>query len=161
MNIKKIEKLIKLLEESDLSEIEVKTLFNNVILRKTPRSGSRTERASAEVVSESTTEKETIEIPSETTEGEGEPEPTPTETARNLQQVTAPMVGTFYRAPSPTSEPYVKEGDTVSKGEVLCIIEAMKLMNEIESEYSGKIVEIHIENAQPVEYGTVLFTIEV
>jgi len=70
------------------------------------------------------------------------------------------MVGTFYRAPAPGAEPYVKVGDVVSPGQVLCIIEAMKLMNEIEAEVSGKIVEICVENAQPVEYNQVLFRLE-
>ena len=70
------------------------------------------------------------------------------------------MVGTFYLSPAPDAEPYVKVGSTVKKGQVLCIIEAMKLMNEIESEHDGKIVEILVENAQPVEYNQPLFRIE-
>jgi len=70
------------------------------------------------------------------------------------------MVGTFYRAPAPDAPPYVEVGDTVKKGQVLCIIEAMKLMNEIESDVDGKIVEILAENAQPVEFGQELFLIE-
>jgi acetyl-CoA carboxylase biotin carboxyl carrier protein len=69
-------------------------------------------------------------------------------------------VGTFYRAPSPNADPYVQVGSQVTKGSVLCIIEAMKLMNEIESDFSGKIVKIHVENAQPVEYNQLLFSIE-
>ena len=70
------------------------------------------------------------------------------------------MVGTFYRAPAPDAEPYVEVGSIVEVGQPLCIIEAMKLMNEIESEVSGRIVEILVENAQPVEYGQPLFVIE-
>jgi acetyl-CoA carboxylase biotin carboxyl carrier protein len=70
------------------------------------------------------------------------------------------MVGTFYRAASPTAEPYVKEGDVTKEGQILCIIEAMKLMNEIESKASGRIVKILVENAQPVEYGQPLFFID-
>jgi acetyl-CoA carboxylase biotin carboxyl carrier protein len=76
-------------------------------------------------------------------------------------EVTSPMVGTFYRRPAVDAEPYVDVGDYVKKGEVLCIVEAMKLMNEIESEYSGKIVEISLEDGQMVEYGETLFKIEV
>lgn len=72
----------------------------------------------------------------------------------------APMVGTFYRAPSPTSDPYVKEGDVVKEGQVLCIIEAMKLMNEIESKVAGRVAKILVENGQPVEFGQPLFLIE-
>jgi acetyl-CoA carboxylase biotin carboxyl carrier protein len=74
--------------------------------------------------------------------------------------VEAPMVGTFYRAPSQTAEPYVNEGDVVKEGQILCIIEAMKLMNEIESRASGRIVKIFIENGHAVEYGQPLFLIE-
>lgn len=76
-----------------------------------------------------------------------------------LVEQKAPMVGTFYRASSPEAEPYVKVGDSVTQGQTLCIIEAMKLMNEIEAETSGTVVEIVPENAQPVEYGEVLFRI--
>ena len=74
--------------------------------------------------------------------------------------VEAPMVGTFYRASSPTAEPYVKEGDVVKEGQILCIIEAMKLMNEIESKVSGRVVKIAAENGQAVEYGQPLFLID-
>jgi len=78
----------------------------------------------------------------------------------NMIEIKAPMVGTYYRAPSPDADPYVRVGDVVDVGKVLCIIEAMKLMNEIESEVKGKIVEMLVENAQPVEFGQVLFRIE-
>ena len=74
--------------------------------------------------------------------------------------VKSPMVGTFYIKPSPTSSPYVEIGTNIKKGETLCIIEAMKLMNEIQSDYSGKITEIFVEDGSPVEYGTELFRIE-
>jgi acetyl-CoA carboxylase biotin carboxyl carrier protein len=74
--------------------------------------------------------------------------------------IEAPMVGTFYRASSPTADPYVREGDVVKQGQILCIIEAMKLMNEIESKVSGRIAKILVENAQPVEYGQPLFLID-
>jgi len=74
--------------------------------------------------------------------------------------IRSPIVGTFYRAPSPEAEPYVEVGEVVKKGQILCVVEAMKLMNEIESEVDGKIVEILVENARPVEYGESLFKIE-
>lgn len=77
----------------------------------------------------------------------------------NLTYITSPIVGTFYRAPNPEAEPYVKVGDAVTKGQVLCIVEAMKLMNEIESDTAGVIVQIYPENAQPVEFGERLFAI--
>jgi acetyl-CoA carboxylase biotin carboxyl carrier protein len=78
----------------------------------------------------------------------------------NHKQVTSPFVGTFYRSASPTADPYVREGQTVKRGDVLCIVEAMKLMNEIEAEFAGKIVSILVENGQPVEFGEPLFVIE-
>jgi acetyl-CoA carboxylase biotin carboxyl carrier protein len=80
--------------------------------------------------------------------------------SKKLIEITSPMVGTFYRSPGPDESPFVEIGDIVKKGHTVCIIEAMKLMNEIESEASGKIVEILVENTQPVEYGQVLMRIE-
>ena len=80
--------------------------------------------------------------------------------SKNLITIRSPMVGTFYRAPSPQAPPFVEEGDIISKGQVLCIIEAMKLMNEIESDVDGKIVSILVEDGKPVEYGEPLFLIE-
>jgi len=81
-------------------------------------------------------------------------------TKSNLHEIKSPIVGTFYRAPAPDADPYVQVGDTVSAGSVLCIVEAMKLMNEIESDINGKIVKILVENATPVEYNQPLFLIE-
>ena len=80
--------------------------------------------------------------------------------AKKGTPITSPMVGTFYKAPSPDSEPFVSVGSTVSSGDVVCIVEAMKMMNEIESEVSGKIVEICVEDGQPVEFGQVLMYVE-
>lgn len=80
--------------------------------------------------------------------------------AANQKQVLSPFVGTFYRAPSPTAEPYVREGQVIKRGDVLCIIEAMKLMNAIEAEFPGRVVSILVENGQPVEFGEPLFVIE-
>ena len=78
----------------------------------------------------------------------------------NLVTVEAPMVGTFYRASAPTAEPYVREGDAVKEGQIVCIIEAMKLMNEIEAKTAGRVAKILVENGQAVEYGQPLFLIE-
>ena len=77
-----------------------------------------------------------------------------------LVEVTSPMVGTFYRAPAPDAPPYVETGDRIATGETLCIIEAMKLMNELDSEVAGTVAEVCVENAEPVEYGQVLFRID-
>jgi acetyl-CoA carboxylase biotin carboxyl carrier protein len=84
----------------------------------------------------------------------------PTEDTSKYAEVKAPIVGTFYRGPAPDVPAFVQEGDTVKKGQVLCIIEAMKLMNEIESEVAGVVKKISVGNAEPVEYGQVLFLIE-
>jgi acetyl-CoA carboxylase biotin carboxyl carrier protein len=92
-----------------------------------------------------------------------EPQPGAAETPAvpsNLVAVEAPMVGTFYRAPGPDAAPFVAEGDAVKEGQVLCIIEAMKLMNEIEAKVAGRIAKVLVENAQPVEYGQPLFLVE-
>jgi acetyl-CoA carboxylase biotin carboxyl carrier protein len=80
--------------------------------------------------------------------------------SKNTVDINSPMVGTFYRAPSPEAPAYVNIGDNIEPGQVICIIEAMKLMNEIKSEVKGKITDIQVENAEPVEFGQVLFTIE-
>ena len=88
----------------------------------------------------------------------GPARPAPIEDGLNV--VTSPIVGTFYRAPKPDAEPFVKTGGTVEKGQTLCIIEAMKLMNEIDSEYDGEIVNVYVETGQPVQYGERLFAIK-
>jgi len=88
------------------------------------------------------------------------PAVTPTAKDDHLHQITAPMVGTFYASPSPESPAYVAVGASVSKGQTLCIIEAMKMMNELESEVSGKIVKVLAENSQPVEFGQPLFLVD-
>ena len=87
------------------------------------------------------------------------PAPPPVEPPANGTLVKSPIVGTFYRAPDPNSAPFVSVGDRVKVGQVLCIIEAMKLMNEIEAEVAGEVVKIHPENGQPVQYGDPLFTV--
>jgi len=85
----------------------------------------------------------------------------PLELAENQRIIESPMVGTFYRAPAPDAAPFVEEGATVRKGQTVCIIEAMKMMNEIEAPFAGRIVRILVENAQPVEYGQALMIMEV
>jgi acetyl-CoA carboxylase biotin carboxyl carrier protein len=89
------------------------------------------------------------------------PAPAPGGLASNQKQVVSPFVGTFYRSASPASEAYVKEGQMIKRGDTLCIVEAMKLMNEIEAEFAGKVVSILVENGQPVEFGEPLFVVEV
>jgi acetyl-CoA carboxylase biotin carboxyl carrier protein len=84
---------------------------------------------------------------------------TPAEPAENFHVITSPIVGTFYRAPSPEADPFAEVGQKVGRGKILCIIESMKLMNEIESDVEGEIVEVFARNGQPVEYGEKLFAI--
>lgn len=86
-----------------------------------------------------------------------EPAAPPAQVEENLHIITSPIVGTFYRSTSPTIDPFIKIGDSVNAGQTLCIVEAMKLMNEIQSDVSGNIVKIFVENAQPIEYGQPLF----
>ena len=105
-------------------------------------------------------------IPQQAAPAQTQAAPAPSEAAAatdedaNLYKITSPIVGTFYRSPSPEKPPYVSEGSTVSPESVVCIVEAMKLMNEIQAETSGEIVKIYVENGQPVEYGQPLFGIK-
>ena len=89
-----------------------------------------------------------------------DPAPAPAAPQQTGTPLTSPMVGTFYRAPSPGADPFVKVGDTVKKGQVVCIIEAMKLLNEVEADMDGTVKEVCVENGQPVEFGQSLFIIE-
>ena len=91
---------------------------------------------------------------------EAAPAPAPAAPQQTGTPLTSPMVGTFYRAPSPGADPFVKVGDTVKKGQVVCIIEAMKLLNEVEADMDGTVKEVCVENGQPVEFGQSLFIIE-
>lgn len=146
MNIKKIKELIELMNENELSEIEIEQEGMKIKLTK-----------KAHGVIDQTI------IPlaegKEVTLSEQRDEATKAG-GKNVKEVKAPMVGTFYRAPSPDVDSYVEVGDIVKKGDVLCIVEAMKLMNEVKAEFGGKIVEISVENAEPVEYGQTIFLIE-
>ena len=165
MRKKEIKKLIELVEQSNINELEVSRWGRKVRISK-----SATSSTTATVVSEtmtvssplSTQPTQEISPPPETIPpAKLEPTTIETETiSENIFEVKSPMVGTFYRAPAPDADPYVEVGDIVSLNQVLCIIEAMKLMNEIESEVSGRISEILVENTQPVEYNQVLFRIE-
>ena len=140
MYIKEIKDMINLMNENGLAELEIEKDGMRIRLKK---SGSGFEKAL-----------------------EFAPQPAPeTKSAektekKNTIEIKAPMVGTFYRSPSPETPPYVNIGDSIDAGQVLCVIEAMKLMNEIKSEIKGRIIDIHVENAEPVEFGQVLFVIE-
>ncbi len=156
MNLKEIKELIEMLKNTDISEIEIERSGVKVRLRKGGDvtfhpAMPRMEYPPAAIVAPAITETASLPAAEKVVV-----EPVKT----NQTKVTSPIVGTFYRASSPDKPPYVEVGDIVKKGQVLCIIEAMKLMNEIESETSGKVVQIMVENGQPVEYGQPLFVIE-
>jgi len=113
------------------------------------------------ILSKKGMERKNVEVSKKEENIEEEVEKEMTPKVENLVYVKSPLVGTFYRAPSPESSPFVEVGDTVKKGDVLCIIEAMKVMNEIRSEVDGTIKEILVENAKAVEFGEILFVIEI
>ena len=145
MDIRKIKTLIEMLEESNLNEIEVSQGEESVRISKSSRDTS--------IVSGSVNQNNIEKVDSAITLNQES-----TDIKGNL--VTAPIVGTFYRKPSPEKGPFVKVGDNVNKGDVLCIIEAMKMMNEIKSDFDGKVSAIEVEDGQPVEFGQTIIVIE-
>ncbi len=154
-----IRQLIELMRESEVDTIEISRFGTRVRISKSPAIhmfGAADVAVAANPLSTSgALSAASGEAPALDAEEASQPVPEST-----LSDVTSPMVGTFYRAPAPDAPPYVEVGDTVAKGQTLCILEAMKLMNELESEVSGTIREICVENAEPVEYGQLLFRIE-
>ena len=145
MDIRKVKKLIELLEESDIAEIEIHEGEESV---RISRSGSAIPVQAVAAPAAS------VALPPTTT-----PEK-PTEPEISGHQIKSPMVGTFYRSPSPGTKSFVEEGQRVNVGDTLCIIEAMKILNQIESDKAGTLVKVMVENGQPVEYNQPLFIIE-
>ena len=154
MNEDKIKRLIKILEESDIGEIELSSWGRKIRVSKGSLNSNGV--ADSDVVRVMSGDKEPISssIDSDTTSAEPAVD-------ENHIEIKSPMVGTFYVSSGPDADPYVKVGDRVEEGDVLCIVEAMKLMNEIESDYSGVIVKILLENAKPVQYNEPLFLIDI
>lgn len=156
MDLNLIRKLVKIVDTSGVTDLEIeedglrikvaKKIRNsqNVAL---PQTVIQTETAASAMPIINAEEKKVIENKEETP-------------SDNLYEIKSPIVGTFYRAPAPDADAYVEVGDTVTEGTILCIVEAMKLMNEIESDVSGKIVKILAENGKPVEYNQPLYLIE-
>ena len=157
-----LEALVRLLDESSLDRMEIDREGIRIRLAKTPKGSGA--GVAAPVVSAlpaaapptPSVDKAETAAPIEDVAGAASAEPP----SANLVDVTSPMVGTFYRAPSPEAPAYVEVGATVAAGDVLCVIEAMKLMNELECEVSGRIVEICADNAEPVDYGQLLFRVD-
>src|SRR2546427_8483030 len=145
MNSKEIRALLEFLREYGLTEIEVEREGERLRLRREPVPPTPVLSAPA--------------APGPSRAPEGVAARGPVEAAAVLT-IDAPMVGTFYGAPAPDAQPYVREGDVVKKGQIVCIIEAMKLMNEIEAKVAGRVAKVLVENAQPVEYGQPLFVVE-
>lgn len=164
MRPKEIKKLIELVEQSQINELEVSRWGKKVRIRKGSNSSVPTTIAapppSPSLPSPTPQVQEVPSLPGAPSPVAPVATPAPEPSSDNIVEVRSPMVGTFYRAPAPDAPPYVEVGDIVAPNQVLCIIEAMKLMNEIESEWRGRIVAILVENAQPVEYNQVLFKIE-
>jgi len=154
MNLKELKELIEMLKDTDVSELEIERSGVKVRIRKGGDVTFHTAMPRMEYPPAAIVAPAVAEAPAPQVGKSAEPAKT------NQIKVTAPIVGTFYRSSSPDKPAYVEVGDVVKKGQVLCIIEAMKLMNEIESEAAGKIVQIVVENSSPVEYGQPLFVIE-
>lgn len=151
MDLRKLKKLIDLVQESGIAELEITEGEEKVRIVKGGQPGAAIATpASTAPVTGAVAATEPISVPAAPA-----PPPAPSEG----QVLKSPMVGTFYRSASPDAKPFVELGQTVKEGQTVCIIEAMKLMNEIESEYAGTVTAVLVENGQPVEYGQPLFII--
>jgi len=155
LDLPEIQKLIRIIEKSPITEFE---LEDKDLKIKISKNGSHSQVVQTVVPSQMSAAPVAAPVTSE-----GFPAPVAEQApvaAKSIVEIKAPMVGTFYRAPSPDADNYANVGDRVEPNRVLCIIEAMKLMNEVESELSGKVVEVCVENAEPVEFGQVLFRVD-
>lgn len=148
MNTKELKEIIALMQENGLSEIEIER--NGLKLKLKKSLGDYEAKPSHQAP---------FHIPTQSLESIASHEPVSRE-ADNVVTIKSPMVGTFYASPAPDKETYVGRGKSIQVGDVLCIVEAMKLMNEIKSEVSGKVLEILVENGQPVEFDQPLFKIQ-
>jgi acetyl-CoA carboxylase biotin carboxyl carrier protein len=151
MDIRKVKKLIELLEESGISEIEISEGEESVRISRYPQPGTM---GAPVVTTMAAPMAPAVAAPAAAPVAEASP------AAARGHQVTAPMVGTFYSGPAPGAKPFVEIGSEVKPGDTLCVIEAMKMMNQIESEVAGKVVSVLVENGSPVEFGQALFIIE-
>ena len=153
MDLNEIKKLIKVFENSDVTELSIKEGELRIRLSKNGFSNS------SNFVQQSMPFQNPIVNKEENTSSEVKLEsPKPKEDNHHI--IKSPIVGTFYRAPGPDADPYIQIGDSVTEGSVLCIVEAMKLMNEIECDVNGKVVQVLVENGTPVEFNQPLFKIE-
>lgn len=158
MNLQEIKELIQLINQTDIAEVSLESAGVKVAIRKNglKNSSPADQQASAEGCCHAPAAGAPV-VPEKADQAPAPKKPVDTQ---GLHQVTAPMVGTFYQAPEPDAPPFVKAGDIVKKGQTLCIVEAMKLMNEIEADIDGEVVDVLVNNNDPVEYGQALFLIK-
>tara|TARA_B100001029_G_scaffold177991_1_gene183710 strand:+ start:7000 stop:7434 length:435 start_codon:yes stop_codon:yes gene_type:complete len=142
MDLRKIKKLIEMLQESDLNEIEVKEGEESVRINR--KKEKHIVQSVAKQSSKATKSDDTVDADDFT----------------NLDVITSPMVGTFYKKPAPDKDPFVQVGQEVKKGDTVCIIEAMKMMNQVKSEFDGTIISVDVEDGEPVEFNQTLISIE-
>lgn len=162
MDIKDIQELLKFINRSTLTDVEIEQKDFRLRIQRKPEG---IVYAQAPVMQQMVQPQMQHIIQESAPATPGTPalpaaEAAPVEVNKNLKEFRAPFIGTFYRSSGPDKEPFVKVGDSITKGKVLGVIEAMKLFNEIESDFDGKVVKILVENAQPVEYDQPLFLIE-
>jgi acetyl-CoA carboxylase biotin carboxyl carrier protein len=156
MDLDFVQSLIKALDESGLDTIEIERGATSIRLSKTPSSVAAAAPAALAGLASSPV---ALAAPPPPAQEVSVPSDAPASADSGLTEITSPMVGTFYRAPAPDARSYIEMGANVSPGDTLCIIEAMKLMNELECEVTGVIREICVENGDPIEYGQVLFRV--
>jgi acetyl-CoA carboxylase biotin carboxyl carrier protein len=156
MDISYIKKIIKLVENSSIDELELEEEGTKIKVARNRNSGVYVQTAGTVPIPLSQGVPYTHSHPAD----QVNPTSPSTPVAVNYHEVRSPIVGTFYRAPAPDADPYIEVGQTIKTGAVMCIVEAMKLMNEIESDCDGTVVKILVENGKPVEYNQVLFLVE-
>ncbi|MFN2301144.1 MAG: acetyl-CoA carboxylase biotin carboxyl carrier protein [Gammaproteobacteria bacterium] len=159
MDIRKVKKLIELLEESGIAEIEISEGEESVRISRWPTSGPMMAQPMQYAMQAPAAAQPAAAQPAAAAGGDAAPPPADDEVPSG-HLVSSPMVGTFYRAPSPGAKNFVEVGSTVKVGDTLCIIEAMKMMNQIEADHAGVVKAVLIDNAEPVEFGQPLFVIE-
>jgi acetyl-CoA carboxylase biotin carboxyl carrier protein len=155
MEVKDLKQLIKMITETDITEFEMDNADEKIVIRRGQRTEILQMAAPAQAYLQAAAP---VAAPVQPQVAAAPAAPAPV--VETGETVTSPIVGTFYRSPSPESPPFVEVGQVVEKGEVLCLVEAMKLFNEIEAEFKCRIIKICVENAQPVEFGQPLFVVE-
>ena len=159
MNQKELKELIEFLIEKDIAEFELERGDVKIKIKRAAEPGHPPDTRYFAVQPAAAPILTTASVPVAAPPATAEPAPPPPAPEETLHSVRSPIVGTFYEAPSPGAPPFVKAGDRVEVGQVLCIVEAMKLMNEIECDVAGEIVKKLVTNGQPIEYGQELFTV--